>query len=156
LLSLLCACATPCAPRSYFYQDSQARYYADGAGRTLRVERDGTILDISCVPLEVADGRPRSEIPLTFCGGTSLPVVGRAARMGDDWDMSAYGVLPETGRCKPLFGAVTMDARENERRRSCWNRLWEVPTAVVAVPITIGIIIGVATAPIWGPIVLLH
>jgi len=98
----------------------------------------------------------RAEIPTTFCGGGALPEVGRAARAGDDWDMSPYGVLPETGRCKPLFGAVTMDARENERRRSCWNRLWEVPTAIVVVPITIGVIIGAATAPIWAPIFLLH
>ena len=114
----------------------------------MRVERDGTILDITCVPVELASGRPRGELPLTFCGGTAIPVVGRAARVGDDWDMSAYGVEPETGRCRPLLGALTMDPRENERRRSCWNRLWEVPTAVVVVPVTIGVIVGLATAPI--------
>lgn len=122
----------------------------------MRVERDGTILDVTCVPLEVANDRPRGELPVTFCGGNAIPEVGRAARAGDDWDMSAYGVRPETGRCKPLFGAIAMDPRENERRRSCWNRLWEVPTALVAVPITAGIIVGVATAPIWAPLLLLH
>lgn len=122
----------------------------------MRVERDGTILDVSCVPLEVANDRPRAEIPTTFCGGNALPVVGRAALAGEDWDMSPYGVLPETGRCKPLFGGVTMDPRENERRRSCWNRLWEVPTAIVIVPIAVGVVVGAATAPIWAPLILLH
>ena len=122
----------------------------------MRVEHDGTVLDVTCVPLEVANGRTRGELPLTFCGGAAIPVVGRAARAGDDWDLSAYGVAPETGRCKPLFGALTMDARENDRRRSCWNRLWEVPTAIVAVPIAVGVIVGAATAPIWAPILLLR
>lgn len=70
--------------------------------------------------------------------------------------MSAYGVLPETGRCKPLFGGVTMDERENQRRRSCWNRLWEVPAALVAVPVAVAAIVGVGTAPIWVPIVLMR
>ena len=120
------------------------------------MERDGTILDITCVPLEVANGRERAELPLTFCGGREIPVVGRATLAGDDWNMAAYGVLPETGRCKPLFGALTMDARENERRRSCWYRLWEVPAALVAVPVTVGVLVGVATAPIWAPLLLLH
>ena len=105
---------------------------------------------------EAANGRPRDALPLTFCGGAALPVVGRAKRIGDDWDMSAYAVAPETGGCKPLFGALTMDEHENERRRSCWNRLWEVPTAIVVVPVTIGVIVGLATAPIWGPLLLLH
>jgi hypothetical protein len=108
------------------------------------------------VPLEVANDRPRKELPVTFCGGKEIPVVGHAALAGADWDMSAYGVRPETGRCKPLFGAITMDPRENERRRSCWNRLWEVPTAVVVVPITVGVIVAAATSPIWVPLVLLH
>jgi hypothetical protein len=120
------------------------------------VEKDGTILDISCVSLEAAQDRPRSQIPTNFCGGADVPVVGKAARDGDDWDMAPYGVVPETGRCKPLFGGVSMDARENERRRSCWNRLWEVPTAIVVVPVAIGVIVAGATAPIWVPLVLLH
>ena len=122
----------------------------------MRVERDGAILDVTCLPLEAANERPRGELPLAFCGGTAIPVVGRATRAGDDWDMSAYGVEPETGRCKPLFGALTMDARENERRRSCWNRLWEVPTAVVVVPVAIGVIVGAATSAIGAPLLFLH
>jgi hypothetical protein len=122
----------------------------------LRVEKDGTILDVTCVSLEAAEDKPRAQIPTSFCGGADVPVVGRATRAGEDWDMSAYGVVPETGRCKPLFGGVTMDSRENERRRSCWNRAWEVPAAIVVVPIAVGVILAGATAPIWVPLVLLH
>jgi hypothetical protein len=122
----------------------------------LRVENDGTILDVTCATAEAAHGRPRDALPTSFCGGAAIPVLGRATRAGDDWDMSAYSVAAETGRCKPLFGALTMDSRENERRRSCWNRLWEVPTAVVVVPVTVGVIVGLATAPIWGPLLLLR
>ncbi|MFI5350055.1 MAG: hypothetical protein ACHQ2Z_10960 [Elusimicrobiota bacterium] len=120
------------------------------------MEIDGTILDVTCVTAEAANGRSREALPLTFCGGAGIPVLGRAKKAGDDWDMSAYTAEPETGRCKPLFGALTMDDRENERRRSCWNRLWEVPTAVVVVPLAIGVIVGLATAPVWAPLLLLH
>jgi hypothetical protein len=49
-----------------------------------------------------------------------------------------------------------MDSCEGERRRSCWNRLWEVPAAVVVVPVALGVVVGLATAPIWGPLLLLH
>jgi len=156
LLGVLAACAAPGAPRSYFFQDSYARYYADGSGRTLRVESDGAILDVTCVPLEIANGRSRDELPAAFCDGGAIAVVGRAARSGDDWDMSAYGVKPETGRCKPLFGAAAMNPRDDERRRSCWNRLWEVPAAVAMAPIAAGVLVGAATAPIWLPILLLR
>jgi hypothetical protein len=105
---------------------------------------------------EAARGRPRGALPTEFCGGAAIPVLGRAAKAGGDWDMSAYAAEPETGRCKPLFGALTMDDRENERRRSCWNRLWEVPAAVVVVPVAIGVLVGLATAPVWAPLLLLH
>lgn len=111
---------------------------------------------MSCASFEASEGKPRSEIPTEFCGGRAVPVLGRAERAGEDWDMAPYGIEPETGRCKPLFGGVTMDSRENERRRSCWNRLWEVPTAIVVVPIAVGVIVAGATAPIWVPLVLLH
>ena len=122
----------------------------------MRVENDGTILDVTCATAEAAKGRPREALPVMFCGASSIPVLGQAKRSGDDWDMSAYEVAPESGRCKPLFGALTMDNRENDRRRSCWNRLWEVPTAVVVVPLTVGVIVGLATSPIWAPLLLLR
>jgi hypothetical protein len=138
------------------HEDSYARYYAADSGQILRVERDGTILDVTCLPLELAHDKPRKELPTTFCGGVPIPVVGRAAPRGGDWDMSAYGVEPETGRCKPLFGAATMNKDDDARRRSCWNRLWEVPAAIVVVPVAIVVVVGVATSPIWAPILLLR
>ncbi|MBI2385184.1 MAG: hypothetical protein HYV14_04135 [Elusimicrobia bacterium] len=57
----------------------------------------------------------------------------------------------DTGGCKPWFVSPSRDWGEGAPRHSCWNRLWEVPTAVVVAPIAIAIV----TAPIWVPIVVL-
>jgi hypothetical protein len=56
----------------------------------------------------------------------------------------------DTGSCRPWF----KDSLFSDKRppnHSCWNLLWEVPVALVAVPAAIGF----ATAPIWLPILLL-
>ena len=58
----------------------------------------------------------------------------------------------DTGSCKPFFVSPSRDWGEGAPRHYCWNLLWEVPTALVVAPIAIGIV----TAPIWAPIVLLH
>jgi hypothetical protein len=39
---------------------------------------------------------------------------------------------------------------------SCWNRFWEIPAAAVLAPIVVVGVLGVATAPIWAPIVFLR
>ena len=56
-----------------------------------------------------------------------------------------------TGSCKPWFVSPSRDWGEGAPKHSCWNLLWEVPVALVAVPVALAII----TAPVWGPIVLL-
>jgi hypothetical protein len=61
----------------------------------------------------------------------------------------------ETGGCKPVFISPHRDDPENVPRHSCWNRLWEVPAALVVVPLAIGVLVGAATAPIWVPILLI-
>lgn len=152
LLSLLSACATPGAPRKHLREDAYARYYATKTGRTLRVEKDGTVLDVTCLPAELFNGKPRGELPQGLCPNGKIPDLGRVARTGQDWDMSAYPVAAETGRCRPLF---TLERDENARRRSCLNRLWEVPAALVVYPAGAAIIIGVGTAAIWVPLLLL-
>ena len=152
LLSLLSACATPGAPRAHFREDAHARYYATETGRTLRVEKDGTVLDVTCLPADLVAGRSRGELPQVLCPGGKIPVLGQAALAGQDWDMSAYPVAAETGRCRPL---LTLDRETYVRRRSCWNRLWEVPAALVVYPAGAAIIIGVGTAAIWVPLLLL-
>ena len=58
----------------------------------------------------------------------------------------------DTGSCKPWFVSPSRDWGEGSPRHSCWNLLWEVPTAIVAVPIALAIV----TSPVWIPIVLLH
>ncbi len=57
----------------------------------------------------------------------------------------------DTGSCKPFFVAPSRDWGEGAARHSCWNRLWEVPAALVVVPLALGIV----TSPVWVPIVLL-
>lgn len=57
----------------------------------------------------------------------------------------------DTGRCKPWFVSPSRDWGEGAPKHSCWNRLWEVPTAIVVVPVAL----AVMTAPIWVPVILL-
>jgi hypothetical protein len=149
---LLGACATPGPPRAYFLEDSYARYYAAPAGRTLRVERDGTVLDVTCLPLETAQEKPLEDLPRVMCPDARIPVLGKARRTGGDWDLSEFDVEPPTGRCRPLFPSAD---GERGPQRSCWNRLWEVPAAVVLVPLAAVGVAAVVTAPIWVPLVLL-
>lgn len=152
LLALLCACATPGAPRAHFREDPYARYYATETGRTLRVEKDGTVLDVTCLPAELFEGKSRGELPQGLCPDGKIPDLGRVTMNGRDWDMTAYPVAVETGRCRPLF---TMDRDEDARRRSCWNRLWEVPAAVVVYPVGAAVLIGLGSSAIWVPLLLL-
>jgi hypothetical protein len=58
----------------------------------------------------------------------------------------------DTGDCKPWFVSPMRDWGEGAPKHSCWNLLWEVPTAIVAVPLALAFV----TAPVWVPIVLLH
>lgn len=57
----------------------------------------------------------------------------------------------DTGSCKPWFVKPDRDWGEGAPKHSCWNLVWEVPTAIVAVPV----ILAVVTSPVWVPIVLL-
>jgi len=57
----------------------------------------------------------------------------------------------DTGSCKPWFVSPSRDWGEGAPKHSCWNLLWEVPTALVVVPVALAFV----TAPVWAPIVLL-
>ncbi|UPT75629.1 MAG: hypothetical protein M0D55_08135 [Elusimicrobiota bacterium] len=56
-----------------------------------------------------------------------------------------HGLLP------PLVRLPSRDWGEGSAKHSCWNRFWEVPAALVAVPLAIGII----ASPILIPLLLL-
>ncbi len=58
----------------------------------------------------------------------------------------------DTGSCKPWFVSPMHDWGEGAPKHSCWNLVWEVPTAIITVPIALAIV----TSPVWVPIVLLH
>lgn len=71
-------------------------------------------------------------------------------------DASADQAPPaeDDGGCRPLFGDDLLRSWDSapEERHSCWNRLWEVPVALVVVPVALAVV----SAPIWVPIVLLR
>ena len=52
------------------------------------------------------------------------------------------------------FGNEGWDSGE-KKRHSCWNRVWEVPTAVVVYPAAVIILIGLVTSPVWLPLLLI-
>ncbi|MFI5345845.1 MAG: hypothetical protein ACHQ51_05680 [Elusimicrobiota bacterium] len=156
LAALLSACATPGPARSYFLEDSYARYYTSDTGRTLRVERDGTVLDITCLPVEMAQNKKLETLPRQLCAGSEIPALGKARRVGEDWDLTDYEVSAPTGRCRPLFRVPSYEEHEAGPLRSCWNRVWEVPAALVVYPVAVALVLGVATAPIWAPLIFLR
>lgn len=57
----------------------------------------------------------------------------------------------DTGSCKPWFVSPSKDWGDGAPKHSCWNLVWEIPTAIVVVPVALAIM----TAPVWAPIVFL-
>lgn len=57
----------------------------------------------------------------------------------------------DTGSCKPWFVSPSRDWGDGAPRHSCFNLIWEIPTAIVVVPVALAIV----TAPVWAPILLL-
>jgi hypothetical protein len=167
ILVLLSGCASTASPKKHFLEDSYARYYDGGAGKVLRVEKDGTVLDVGCLPIERSKDTPRQRLPTKLC---QVPDLGKAQKVGGEWDVSPYAAEPETGGgdCRPLMdplinaldtsrwgaGRDDLDLR-SDRYHSCWNRLWEVPTAIVAYPTATVVLVGVVTSPVWVPLLLL-
>jgi hypothetical protein len=88
----------------------------------------------------------------------SLLLLGACASLDKENEAFLEGDRPhsaaskhDTGNCKPWFVSPARDWGEGAPRHSCWNRLWEVPAAIVVAPVAIAIV----TAPIWVPIVVL-
>ena len=60
----------------------------------------------------------------------------------------------ETGSCRPLLRYLTVEFDEDKDvRHSCWNRVWEVPAAIVLYPTAAVILAGAVTSPIWVPLI---
>jgi hypothetical protein len=64
--------------------------------------------------------------------------------------------LKDQGGCRPLFMADPEEPGPDDGLRSCWNRVWEVPTAIVVVPVVVVVLVGAATAPVWAPLLFLR
>jgi hypothetical protein len=69
----------------------------------------------------------------------------------DEPPKKAAAAPSSTGSCRPWFVDSPLWSNEEPAKHSCWNLLWEVPTAMVAVPVALGFL----SAPIWVPLVLL-
>jgi hypothetical protein len=70
--------------------------------------------------------------------------------LDDRMESSAAPRAADTGKCRPWFkDSIFTD--KVPPKHSCWNLMWEVPVALVAVPLALGFV----TAPIWVPILLL-
>jgi hypothetical protein len=54
--------------------------------------------------------------------------------------------------CRPLLPGPDWEERPPH---ACSNRLWEVPAAIVLYPLLVGVGLGLVTAPIWVPLILL-
>lgn len=100
-------------------------------------------------PMGPVSGKGPAVIPRTGQTG-STPT---NAASSPDWDLSAYAIAPESGRCEPLFAPLS-DAWTAQKRRSCAHRIWEVPAALVAYPTIGAVVLGVATAPVWLPLLI--
>lgn len=59
---------------------------------------------------------------------------------------------PDTGGCRPFFVDSPLWSDAQPPKHSCWNLAWEIPVAIVTVPLALGVL----TAPVWVPLVLLH
>lgn len=151
---LLNGCATGAPPRAHFDEDQHGRYYETHRGAVLRVEQDGTVLDVTCAEPILAKGFPREDVLRIPCSTGKVSVLGKAKKAGPDWDLSAYNIAPESGTCVSLFAPLS-DSWTAEKRRSCAHRVWEIPAAVVAYPTMAVVVLGVVTAPIWLPVLIL-
>ena len=146
LVFLLSGCSTPGPLRQYGHEDAYGRYYDAKDGRLLRVESDGSVYDISCVGAWSAVGTPLEKLK---CKDGNVELIGKVSRNSarDDWDTTGYEIAPESGTCEPLMPIYSFGGLKF-KRRSCWNRLWEVPTTVALIPVLIVVfVIYVVTPP---------
>ncbi|MGE3153018.1 MAG: hypothetical protein AB7G48_07705 [Nitrospiraceae bacterium] len=154
LLSLITGCATDLPPRAFFHEDQNGRYYETQSGRILRIEQDGTVLDITCAEPEIARGLPREDVVRVLCPTGKVTNLGKAKKVAGDWDLRPYDIAPESGTCKPLFSPLS-DSWTSEKRHSCANLFWEIPAAVVVYPTIAVLAVGIITAPVWVPLLIL-
>ena len=126
------------APGPLLHTAGSPYYYETKDHHLLRVSKDGTVVDASCVGLEWL--RSHWYPPTNLEGREAtceMPKIGEVEWESErgDWNMSGYEIQPV---CQPLERTIDVLLRLFPRSNiaipySCWNRVWEVPWAPVQI-----------------------
>ena len=113
-----------CAANQYNSEEGPngSKIYRTRSGDTLRVDSEGKVY-----------GYPGNK---EFGPGEQ----GVVAKIGEEWDMLSFDVeqvsaVSPKGGCEILVPLFYSDKAVKARYVSCWNRAWEIPAFVIAVPI---------------------
>ncbi|MFO0774247.1 MAG: hypothetical protein U0172_06255 [Nitrospiraceae bacterium] len=79
---LVQACASQLPPRAHFEEDQYGRYYETTNGTIIRIEQDGTMVDVTCTEPELAKGMARQDLVRLLCPSGKVAVVGKAKPLG--------------------------------------------------------------------------
>jgi hypothetical protein len=96
-----------------------SRIYRTTDGDTLRVDAQGMV-----------HGYPGNK---RFAAGEH----GVAPKVGEEWDMSSFGVKPAAEGCGIVVPAFHSDEVVKQRSQPCWNLAWEIPALIVTAPFLI-------------------
>lgn len=112
------------------------------------------VLGVTCLSSKLTRDMARQYLPRVVCESGRVEVLGKVERIDNGWELKQYGIVPETETYRSLFAPFRNDWLE-DKRHWCWHRIWEIPTAVVVYPSVVALAIGIVTAPLWGPLLLL-
>ncbi len=122
ILAILSEGCAVSKPHKYTKHPDGGKIYLTREGDTLRVDSEGKVY-----------GYPGNR---RFGPGEH----GTAPKIEDEWVMSSFDVeaidvKTTSAGCEILFPVFWSDKAVKERYVSCWNRAWEIPAFVIAMPI---------------------
>jgi hypothetical protein len=184
LTVLLTGCAG--APRAYFYEGPSGRFYETTSERVERMMNHAQVLWEGPVPVLLWVTTKGEVVDMTAAVGTTTFVQTEKVPFREsseeqarllwglrdissfmvkkvpwdavtqDWDLSGFDLVPETGKCKPLtmnlhslLSTPLRDARSKDpymKRHNCLNLVWEIPA------ITLALVYGAILLPIAAPL----
>lgn len=120
---------TTSGTRHYFEKKDGTRYYSLGGDRTVRSSEDGEFKHISEGFIWV--------LPDGTVNAPGHTFTSKATKSADgDWSLHEYPIESPNGYCIPLWSS-----KIDHRPESCWNRLWEVPSMIIGVPILFAVML---------------